>query len=72
MKMVSMMPYKQDVEDSQKVLKYKELHMYYSLSSFLSQFIKHITCNLNSFISVVSLHIKLEINFEIYLIAKNN
>lgn len=46
--------------------------MYYSHSSFLSQFIKPITCNLNSFISVVSLHIKPEINFEIYLIAKNN
>ena len=63
MNMVSMMPYNQEVEDSQNVWKYEELHIYYSLSSFLSQFIKHITCNLNSFISVVSLHIKPEIIF---------
>ena len=50
-KMVSMMPYNQEVEDGQKVWKYEELPMYYSLSHFLSQFIKHITCSLNSFTS---------------------
>ena len=29
--MVSMMPYNQEVEDSQKVWKYEESHMYYSV-----------------------------------------